>query len=386
MPKSERLGSLMKRIIILAIFFFALCPIYFTLPHIHASEKPRMAAGSGDLNGDGQLTQADILIYRDFLLGKTILTPSQRLEANTNGDSRLDIADLLKMLKPTPTPRPTPTPTPKPTPTPTPKPTPTPTPGNDTLVLTLPGGVPMTMVKCPAGSFQMGRVAGEQGSYQYEDYRHKVTLSNAFYIGRFEVTKRHWKAVMKSSPWSGDAHTIDDPDSPAVDISWTDIAGAGGFVEKLNQYLAATGQKPATLRLPTEAEWEYAYRAGTSARFYWGGDPAYSQIETYAWYDANALNIGEKYAHVVGLKKANAWGLYDMAGNAWEFCQDWWSESYPAQSVTDPLGPDTGSFRVIRGGGWDDIDAYCRAANRYSLHHGVDYEDSTLGFRLARTD
>ena len=131
-------------------------------------------------------------------------------------------------------------------------------------------------------------------------------------------------------------------------------------------------------RLPTEAEWEYACRAGSTTRFCFGdGD---GQLGSYAWYTKNAYDIGEKYAHGVGTKQPNVWGLYDMHGNVWEWCEDWYGD-YPSGSVTDPTGPTTRSSRVFRGGSWSGYARRCRSANRSWCTPGSRGHD--LGFRLA---
>ncbi len=269
-------------------------------------------------------------------------------------------------------------PTPSPTETSTPTPTRTPFSGGDEISIPLPGGVTLEMVKIPAGSFMMGRYAGEQDSYSYEDFQHQVTISQDFYLGKYEVTKAQWTAVMGTTPWSGESYVLNDPNSPAVYVSWNDINGTGGFIEKLN----ALGQ--GTFRLPSEAEWEYACRAGTTTRFYWGDDPSYTQISDYAWWDGNAWDAYELYAHVVGLKLPNAWGLYDMSGNVWEWCQDYWHGNYTGAPANGSAWESpTSSYRVLRGGGWSGSGHYCRSAIR-----GGDSPDNrygSSGLRLART-
>jgi len=147
------------------------------------------------------------------------------------------------------------------------------------LVVMLPGDVPLALMHIPAGTFMMGRYAGEQDNYSYEDPQHSVTLSQDFYLGKYELTKRQWQAVMGTTPWSGQDYVLDDLDSPAVYVSWND---AQAFITALNTHITNTGQGAATFRLPTEAEWEYACRAGTTTRFYWGDDPSYTQISDYA--------------------------------------------------------------------------------------------------------
>jgi len=183
-------------------------------------------------------------------------------------------------------------------------------------------------------------------------------------LGKYEVTQAQWLAVMGNDPsyCSGDSH-------PVEQVSWTDVQS---FFAALN---TATDQ---TFRLPTEAEWEYACRAGTSTRYYWGDDPSYSEIGSYAWYSGNSGSV----THDVGQKLANSWGLYDMIGSVWEWCQDWYG-SYAGGAVTDPTGPASGSYRVLRGGAWSTYDYGCRLAYRNgSYPSGADY---LIGFRLARS-
>ena len=235
----------------------------------------------------------------------------------------------------------------------------------------LPGNVPLTMVWCPEGTFMMGATANEQDSGNSEKPQHQVTLTQGFWMGKYELTKAQWTAVMGTTPWAGQAEVLNDPNSPAVYISWD---GAQLFITALNSYTGLT------FRLPSEAQWEYAARAGTITRFYWGDDSDYTLIDNYAWYSDNCST--ERYAHVVGQKLPNAWGLYDMSGNVYEWCQDWWAYSYTAGAVTNPTGPDTGSLRVYRGGSWYLYDYYCRSAYRIYGYPSPAYQ--YLGLRLAR--
>lgn len=251
----------------------------------------------------------------------------------------------------------------------------------ETITLNLPGDVPMELVRIPAGTFQMGRYPGEQDSYDWEDPQHPVTIGQDFYLGKYEVTKAQWEAVMGTTPWSGQSYVLDDPDSPAVYVSWTD---AQAFISALNTHITNSGQGPATMRLPSEAEWEYACRAGTTTRFYWGDDPSYSQIGDYAWYENNAWDAGERYAHVVGQKLPNAWGLYDMSGNVWEWCQDDYHSSYTgAPTDGSAWGDGSASYRVLRGGRWAGSARYCRTARRSDNTPSNAY--SAVGFRPARS-
>jgi sulfatase modifying factor 1 len=187
------------------------------------------------------------------------------------------------------------------------------------------------------------------------------------------VTKRQWEAVMGTRPWVGQPEVLDDPDSPAVYVSWDDAQAFIGAVNLLGQ---------GTFRLPTEAEREYACRAGTTTRFHWGDDPACAQVGDYEWYLGNAGNVGQSYAHVVGLKLPNPWGLYDMNGNVEEWCQDWFSQEYPSEAVTDPVGPPSGVLRVLRCAGWFSDPRWCRSDDRG--HNDPSFRHPGQGFRVAR--
>ena len=250
------------------------------------------------------------------------------------------------------------------------------------LVVMLPGDVPLALMHIPAGTFLMGRYSGEQDSYDWEDPQHSVTISEGFYLGKYEVTKRQWQAVAGTTPWSGQSYVLDDLDSPAVYVSWND---AQSFITALNTHITSTGQGAATFRLPTEAEWEYACRAGTTTRFYWGDDPSYTLISDYAWWYGNTGWASEEYAHVVGLKLPNAFGLYDMSGNVWEWCEDDWHGNYTGAPTNGSAWVDSprGSYRLLRGGSWDNSGGYCRSASRVHGYPVSAY--SVSGFRVART-
>jgi formylglycine-generating enzyme required for sulfatase activity len=234
-------------------------------------------------------------------------------------------------------------------------------------VIMLPGNVPLEMLWIPAGAFMMGRYTDEQDSDSDESPQHQVTFANGFWMGKYEVTQAQWVAVMGSNPslFTGDLGR------PVEKVSWDTIQTFIGAVNALSQ---------GTVHLPTEAQWEYACRAGTTTRFYWGDDPSYSLIGSYAWYNDNAGSTG---THPVGQKLPNAWGLYDMSGNVYEWCEDWWHSSY-AGAPTDGsawVSP-VGSYRVKRGGSWGSYGNFCRSANRgYDTPSGA-YR--VIGFRLAR--
>ena len=233
----------------------------------------------------------------------------------------------------------------------------------------LPGGGEMAFVWIAPGVFQMGSDDG----FSNEGPLHEVELSRGFWLGRYEVTQGEWEAVMGTRPWSGQNFVRSNSSHPAVYISWHDVQE---FIEKLN---AASGSS--VYRLPSEAEWEYACRAGTQTRWSFGDDE--SQLTDYAWYRANAWSVGEQYAHAVGTKRANPWGLYDMHGNVWEWVQDWYGYSYYNSSPrVDPPGPTSGSARVLRGGGISDNAHRVRSAVRTNYSLGA--RDASFGVRLVR--
>jgi formylglycine-generating enzyme required for sulfatase activity len=225
----------------------------------------------------------------------------------------------------------------------------------------------MSFVLIPAGSFTMGSPTSEPGRYDNEQ-QHRVTISKHFYLQTTEVTQKQWKQVMGSNPSSfkdcGD-------DCPVDSVSWND---AQEFIQKLNQM-----ESGAKYRLPTEAEWEYACRAGSKGRFYFGDEEA--KLGEYAWYGGNS---GGK-THPVGKKKPNDWGLYDMYGNVFEWVEDDYHESYTGVLYDERAWIDSprGSYRVIRGGGWSLDARYCRSATR--LRYRPDIRDYDLGFRLSRS-
>ncbi len=205
----------------------------------------------------------------------------------------------------------------------------------------------------------MGSPDSEPGRYPDEGPQHQVTISKSFELQTTEVTQSQWQAVMGSNP-----SYFKGSDLPVETVSWDD---AQAFITKLNAM--GDGYR---YRLPTEAEWEYSARAGTPGAY--AGD-----LDAMAWYSDNS---GGK-THLVATKAANAWGLYDMHGNVWEWVQDWYGD-YPASAVTDPVGPSSGSYRVLRGGGWFFYSQYCRSALRFNISPDIRY-DGDLGLRLLRT-
>ena len=217
------------------------------------------------------------------------------------------------------------------------------------------------MVYVKGGTFTMGTTS-EQGNDADSDEKpaHQVTLSS-FSIGKYEVTQEEWKAVMGSNP-----SKFKGAKRPVEQVSWDDCQK---FIRKLNQL---TGKQ---FRLPTEAEWEYAARGGDRSRAYkYAGS---NHIGSVAW---SYNNSGD--THPVGQKQANELGLYDMSGNVWEWCQDWYGENYYGSSPSqNPKGPSTGSVRVLRGGSCWCGAGYCRVSSRVNFAQGI--RSSDLGLRLA---
>lgn len=224
--------------------------------------------------------------------------------------------------------------------------------GFKTETLDLGEGVSLEMVHIPAGTFTMGSPDDEEGRRENEGPQHEVTISHDFYMGKYEITKAQWKAVMGTTPWTRDDLFKNEPNSPAIFISWDDINGPEGFLKVLNDHLTSTGQQLAACRLPTEAEWEYACRAGTTTRFYWGDDPNKTELNHYAWWGNPPLRTMNRIvddSYVVGQKKPNAFGLYDMSGNVRELCQGWYGP-YDSKPKTDPTGATSGTLRISRSG------------------------------------
>ena len=233
----------------------------------------------------------------------------------------------------------------------------------------------MTLVLIPPGEFLMGSPEDEDDRDDGE-VQHRVRITQPFYMGVTEVTQGQWHAVMGTRPWAGANDILEGPDYPATHVSLED---AMEFCRKLSALPEGEQSAGRIYRLPTEAEWEYACRGGTTGAYSFGTDS--SQLNEYAWYEENARNAGEAYAHMVGTKKSNGFGLHDMHGNVWELCNDWYGD-YPNSAVTDPSGPSSGSYRVIRGGSWVNGATSCRAAFRGRNTHPA-RRAGGLGFRLA---
>ena len=234
-----------------------------------------------------------------------------------------------------------------------------------TLVADCGNGVKMEFVRVPAGTFMMGSPTSEDG-HDIDESQVRVTISKPFYLGKYEVTQAQWRAVMGDNPSRFEGDNL-----PVECVSWDD---ANAFCAKLTSRERSAGRLPKNMKytLPTEAQWEYACRAGTTTRFYTGNSE--SDLARAAWYDGNS---GSK-THAVGQKEPNAWGLYDMHGNVWEWCADRYGSSL--RGGTDPSGASAGSDRVDRGGSWYNPVRLCRSANRDYSSPGYRY--FVLGFRV----
>ena len=307
----------------------------------------------GDVNGDGFINIADVTTLINYVLGGNANGVIWE-NADANNDKDINVADVTKLISAILSGTEL-------------DPKEEPIEGAETFTV---NGVTFTMMPVEGGTFTMGATPEQGTSDPWNDERptHEVTLST-FSIGETEVTQALWQAVMGSNP----SEFTGDLNHPVEMVSWDDCQA---FITQLNQL---TGRN---FRLPTEAEWEYAARGGnkTSGYKYAGGN----DINELAWWDTNAgdgvgPNSPEYGTHPVRSKKANELGLYDMSGNVWEWCQDWYG-SYSSEAQTNPTGPATGSNRVYRGGSWLNYARNCRVSSRYHwTMNGTNY----MGLRLA---
>jgi formylglycine-generating enzyme required for sulfatase activity len=244
-----------------------------------------------------------------------------------------------------------------------------------TRTFDLGNGVNLEMLLIPVGTFMMGSPESE-AERRNNETQHQVTISKPYYLGIYPITQAQWQQVMGNNP----SHFKGDKLLPVENVSWDDTQA---FCLKLKEITQTS------FCIPTEAQWEYACRAGTTTPFHFGselngsqancnGNKPYPKIE--GWFGIK--NKGPYLGKIspVGKYSANAWGLYDMHGNVWEWCTDWYGD-YPTGSVTDPIGPATGSDRVFRGGSWGSVAVRCRSANRDWFVPS--YRDFILGFRVA---
>ena len=241
----------------------------------------------------------------------------------------------------------------------------------DMQTVDLGGGVTLELVWCPPGTFMMGSPESE-AERSDDETQHQVTLSKGFWMGKYEVTQEQWKQVTENNPSSFKG----DPRLPVETVSWEDCQK---FIEKLNSRMRGGG-----FGLPTEAQWEYACRAGTTTPFHFGQTISTEQAN----YDGNYTygngrkGVYRKKTTVVGSFPSNAWGLYDMHRNVWEWCSDGYGV-YPSGAVADPSGASSGKGRVLRGGSWFYNPRYCRSAYRDYSPPGN--RSTSYGFRLLRT-
>ena len=242
---------------------------------------------------------------------------------------------------------------------------------------------PLDMVELSSGTFWMGSPDTDAEAYEYERPQHEVTVS-AFAISRYPITRKLYRVICRTVPEAWKRDSADDR-LPANSVSWFD---AVVFCNALSEHVGlqpcyrVDGERVEWersadgYRLPTEAEWEYACRAGTTSKWFFGDDPA--ALDRYAWFTANANNEVQP----VGAKAPNPWGLHDMSGNVWEWCWDWFGD-YHTEAVTDPLGPENGERRVLRGGSAWGVDPwYLRSASRNLFVPVLRIDD--FGFRCVR--
>jgi formylglycine-generating enzyme required for sulfatase activity len=234
-----------------------------------------------------------------------------------------------------------------------------------TFVSQLAATTGIRLVPIPAGTFTMGSTDDEADRGADESPQTRVTLTKFFFLGATDVTQGEYESLMRTNPSDFNSAGLD---APVEEVSWDD---AMAFCQKLTEREREAGRLPEgyIFTLPTEAQWEYACRAGTTGAY--ATDPAAT-----SWYDRNSGGT----THPVGVKQPNAWGLYDMTGNVYQWCADWYANRYPGGEVTDPTGPDSGSVHVLRGGGWYYDRSYCRSAYR---DFDPGYRANFIGFRVA---
>jgi formylglycine-generating enzyme required for sulfatase activity len=361
-----------------------------------------------DLNQDGIIDSLDLYLLQNHwhaVRTETPFTPTPpATETPVSTDTPLSTETATATMEATFTPGPIDTPTATSTPgfpetatatpteataatlTPTPTVTPAPTLGPNEIIIEIPdlppGAKPLIMVRLPAGSYLMGTTDDATWSWcpSCEQPVHTVNIGYDFYIGKYEITQAQYQAVMGANPAEG--HGVGN-DYPVYFVSWDDCQA---FITTLNALV------PQTLRLPSEAEWEYACRALSVTRFSFGDSTCAPtgctscDLDDYAWWCANngAFETPEYGTKIVGRKLPNAWGLYDMHGNVWEWCQDWWHGDYTGAptdgSAWDAVGD---TYRVLRGGEWGLSAADCRSARRNAIDPTS--INSRVGFRVAWT-
>jgi formylglycine-generating enzyme required for sulfatase activity len=235
---------------------------------------------------------------------------------------------------------------------------------NQEIIVEMPGGATMNFVWIEPGTFMMGSPESESGR-DSDEIQHQVTITQGFYMGACEVTQGQWEAVMGSNP----SRFVAGSDAPVESLVWEDVQL---FINRLNEM-----ENDSLYRLPTEAEWEYAARAGTTTPWPFGDDE--NQLDAYAWYQ-DSLDP-PWIPRPVQTRPPNPWGLYDLHGNVWEYVQDWYGE-YSSDTAINPTGPSEGSHHTVRGGNAHDPARSLRSANRIKL--GPFQRIDMLGMRLLR--
>ena len=233
----------------------------------------------------------------------------------------------------------------------------------------------LRLIWCPPGEFKMGSPASDPDAYSNEQPQVPVALSQGFWLGKSVVTQADWEPLMHNKPWQTPGNIHEAADYPATHVSWED---AIVFCEKLTDVERCAGRLPSDWEysLPSEAQWEYACRAGTTTRFSFGDDEA--KLHGHAWYNRNR-DVGRDPAPKVGKRLPNPWGLHDMHGSLWEWCRDWYQSQLPGGP--DPEVTEVASDRVVRGGSWYCPAKGCRSAARGAFAPN-DRQDA-IGFRLA---
>ncbi len=244
--------------------------------------------------------------------------------------------------------------------------------GDKYLTLDLGDGVTMKLALIPAGKFVMGSPKSEIGRGVDEGPRREVTISKPFYMGVYEVTQAQWKTMMEFVPWKDKTYVWPGDDHAANCVSWF---RAREFCQAMSK---KTGRK---VMMPSEAQWEYACRAGAATAYSFGDDA--SKLGDYAWYHKNAWNAGRRYAHRVGQKKPNAFGLHDMHGNVHEWCRDTYDEKFYANAGSvDPENTVKASTHILRGGSWCSGPEHCRSACRDWCDKGLRFNYYSFGLRV----
>lgn len=308
------------------------------------------------------------LLISLLLLGACGPAPSSHTGAPTPTPSSVQPSQqpsTAPSVSPTPIPMPTVGSSAVPT-----EPTPSPTaPPAEELPATLTNAQGMTFVRIDAGSFLMGSPADEAGR-KSDELQHRVTLSQPFLLQTTEVTQRQWRAIMGEN--SSVHQQPDDPARPVENVTWDQVQT---FITRLND------RRDGTYRLPTEAEWEYAARAGSNAIYSFGSNPRF--LANYAWFAGSLTGLTSR-PQPVGQKQPNDFGLYDMSGNVAEFVQDNY-DNFSAEAARNPVGPASSAHRVYRGCSYADVAEACRIAARHIVRPNQAPESGTVGFRLVHT-